>query len=372
MKVTYINPKKLIPYENNAKLHPETQVKRIANSIREFGFQQPIVIDKHNVVVIGHGRLMAALELDLPEVPCVCADMLTDEQIRALRLADNKVAESGWSDNLLNIELSEITGIDMSEFGFEIDLSGLAFKDGDQDIDIEQEEDLRHPSFQHNAFENQDRMQFPCVGFYGIPVMKKTLVTGDKFLRFCDWKEETDLSQCIAHFYYDDYKFISAWREPDKYLDRLREFKAVVSPDFSLYTDFPRALQILSCYRRQWCGAFWQAQGIDVIPDVVWGDKESYSYCFDGIPKGGTVAVSSVGVKNDDDWNGVAGNLFVDGFNEMVKRLKPKTILYYGDMIDGVEGNIVQIPSFYADKRDKLNEMAKTKKAKMEQEDSEV
>lgn len=371
MKVTYLNPKKLIPYENNAKLHPETQVKRIANSIREFGFQQPIVIDKHNVVVIGHGRLMAALELDLPEVPCVCADTLTDEQIKALRLADNKVAESGWSDNLLNLELSEITGIDMTEFGFEIDLSGLSFENDEEPGEFEQE-DERDPSFQHNTFENQDRMQFPCVGYYGIPVMEKTTTTNDKFLRFCDWKEEQDLSQFIAHFYYDDYKFISAWRDPDKYIDRLRQFKAVVSPDFSLYTDFPRALQILSCYRRQWCGAYWQAQGIDVIPDVVWGDRESYEWCFDGIPKGGTVAVSSVGVKNDDDWNGKTDNLFVAGFDEMKKRLKPKTILYYGDMIDGVEGNIIRIPSFYANKRDMLDEMAKTKKAKAKQETREV
>lgn len=369
MKITYKNPKKLIPYENNAKLHPEVQVERIANSIREFGFQQPIVIDKNNVVVIGHGRLMAALELDLPEVPCVCADNLTGEQIKALRLADNKVAESGWSENLLSMELSEITGIDMTEFGFEIDLSGLSFENGDDEYDGRLEIDDRPPAFQHNSFENQDRMQFPCVGFYGIPVMEKTDTVGDKFLRFCDWKEETDLSQFIAHFYYDDYKFMSAWREPDKYLDRLKQFKAVVSPNFSLYTDFPRALQILSCYRRQWCGAFWQDQGIDVIPGVVWGDRESYTYCFDGIPAGGTVAVSAVGVRNDDNWNGKNDNLFVSGYNEMIKRLNPTTILYYGDMIDGVEGNIIRIPSFYANKREKLNEMSKTRKSNMEQEE---
>ena len=82
--------------------------------------------------------------------------------------------------------------------------------------------------------------------------------------------------------------------------------------------------------------------------------------------------MSSVGVKNDDDWNGKTDNLFVSGFNEMVKRLKPKTILYYGDMIDGVEGNIIRIPSFYANKRDMLDEMAKTKKAKAKQETREV
>ena len=359
MKIEYISPRKLIPYENNAKLHPERQVEQIAASIREFGFQQPVVIDKKNVVIIGHGRLMASELLDLPEIPCVRVENLTDEQVKALRLADNKVAESGWSENLLSMELAEISGIDMTEFGFDLDLH-LNFENDDEP-EFEAI-DNRDPSFQHNAFENQDKMQFPTNSFYGMPEIEATHTTGDKFLRFCDWKEETDLSQFIAHFYYDDYKFISAWREPDKYLDRLRQFKAVVSPDFSVYTDFPRALQILACYRRQWCAAYWQYHGIDVIPDVVWGDKDSYDYCFDGIPKGGTVAVSSVGVKNDDEWNNKDGDLFLAGYNEMIKRLEPKTILYYGDIIEGVTGNIIRIPSFYAQKRAELNEKAKAKR----------
>ena len=362
MKIEYISPHKLIPYENNAKLHPPKQVEHIANSIREFGFQQPVVVDKHNVVIIGHGRLLASMELDLPEIPCVRVENLTDEQVKALRLADNKVAESGWSENLLNLELQEIEGIDMTEFGFDLNLN-VGFEDSeDEDQEGYQFEDDRAPACQHNVFENQDKMQFPCITFYGCPEMDVTHTTGDKFLRFCDWKEEEDLSQHIAHFYYDDYKFISAWRDPDKYLERLAQFKAVISPNFSLYTDFPRALQILSCYRRQWCGAYWQYQGLDVIPNVCWGDRESYEYCFDGIPKGGTVSVSSVGVKNDPDWNGKKDNLFVAGWEQMMKRLEPETILYYGDMIDGVEGNIIRIPSFYANKREELNEKARLKK----------
>ena len=113
-------------------------------------------------------------------------------------------------------------------------------------------------------------------------------------------------------------------------------------------------MQILSCYRRQWCGAYWQALGLDVIPDVVWGDKESYEFCFDGIPKGGTVAVSSVGVKNDEEWNNKKGQLFIDGYNEMLKRLKPETILFYGKLIDGLEGNIIRIPSYYEEKAKRM------------------
>ena len=171
-------------------------------------------------------------------------------------------------------------------------------------------------------------------------------------IRFCDWKDINveQRKEYIAHFYYDDYKFIQAWREPNKYIDRLKEFKAVISPDFSLYTDFPLTLQILSCYRRQWCGAYWQSKGIEVIPDVVWGEEKTFEFCFDGIPKFSTVAVSTVGVKNDKDWNNKDDNLFMRGYNEMLKRLEPKTILFYGSMIDGMRGNIIRIPSYYESK----------------------
>lgn len=363
MKIEYISPHKLIPYENNAKLHPPKQVEHIANSIREFGFQQPVVVDKHNVVIIGHGRLLASMQLDLPEIPCVRVENLTDEQIKALRLADNKVAESGWSENLLNLELSEIEGIDMTDFGFDLNLDvGFSNDEEDEDDEGYQFEDDRAPSCQHNVFENQERMQFPITNYWGIPEMEATQTTGDKFLRFCDWKEEEDLSQHIAHFYYDDYKFMSAWREPDKYIERLRQFKAVIAPDFSSYTDFPIVLQVLGAYRRNWCGAYWQYHGIDVIPDVQWGNEETYKWCFDGIPKDATVAISSLGVKRQKDWNGIEDTLFAKGFAEMMDRLHPKTILWYGDKIDGCEGNIIHIPSYYEQKREGLNEQARQKR----------
>ncbi len=108
-------------YERNAKLHPTKQVDAIAHSIKEFGFKQPLVIDAENVVVIGHGRLMAAKKLGLKEVPCVRADDLSPEQIKALRLADNKTNESEWDFDLLGDELGDICDIDMTRFGFEIE-----------------------------------------------------------------------------------------------------------------------------------------------------------------------------------------------------------------------------------------------------------
>ena len=359
-EIQFMNPGKLKPYENNPRQNGEA-VDSVAASIKEFGFRQPIVVDKDMVVIVGHTRLKAAKKLKLKKVPVLVADDLSEEQVNAYRLADNKTNElAEWDMDRLSEELDKIFDINMEDFGFDLSL--------DEEDDDDEEyvvEDDRDPSMQHNVFENQDLMQFPITNYYGIPELMPTQTTGDKFLRFMDWKEVDDPENYIAHFYYDDYKFMSAWREPEKYLERLRQFKAVVCPDFSSYTDFPIVLQILGAYRRNWCGAYWQMMGIDVIPDVQWGDdEETYNWCFEGIPKNATVAISSLGVAGKKDWNGAEDNWFKKGFDEMVKRLNPSTILWYGDEVEGCEGNIIHIPSYYAQKRDMLNQMAREKKEK--------
>lgn len=113
--VEFIEVKNLIPYEKNAKTHPEEQVERIAKSIEDFGFRQNLVIDKDNTVIIGHGRLLAAKKLGLSVVPCVRVEDLSKDQINALRLADNKTAElSLWDFEKLADELDDILDLDMS------------------------------------------------------------------------------------------------------------------------------------------------------------------------------------------------------------------------------------------------------------------
>lgn len=115
------NIKDLKPYKKNAKKHPKEQVERIANSIKEFGFTQPVLIDKNNCVVAGHGRILGAKAAGLKEVPTLCLDDLTEEQIKAYRLADNKLNESDWDSVLLAEELDELNSVlDMEQFGFDL------------------------------------------------------------------------------------------------------------------------------------------------------------------------------------------------------------------------------------------------------------
>ena len=120
LNIVYRNIKELKPYKKNAKKHPKEQVERIANSIKEFGFTQPVIIDKNNCVVAGHGRILGAKKAGLKQVPTVMLEDLTEEQIKAYRLVDNKLNESEWDFSLLDEELENLTeDIDMNLFGFD-------------------------------------------------------------------------------------------------------------------------------------------------------------------------------------------------------------------------------------------------------------
>lgn len=110
----------LIPYVNNTKQHPGNQVDKIAGSIAEFGFDQPIVVDGNGVIIKGHGRLMAARKLQLQEVPVLVRTDLTPAQVKAARIADNRVAESAWDEELLKIEL-----LDLKQNDFDLRLTGF-------------------------------------------------------------------------------------------------------------------------------------------------------------------------------------------------------------------------------------------------------
>lgn len=129
----------LTPYAKNPRKN-ESAVDYVANSIKEFGFKVPVVIDSEGVIVAGHTRVKAAEKLKLDEVPCIIADDLTDEQIKAFRLADNKVSEfANWDCALLDDEIQDINDIDMSAFGFDMSVFEEA---ADPEEDPDEFEDL--------------------------------------------------------------------------------------------------------------------------------------------------------------------------------------------------------------------------------------
>lgn len=135
MEIRQISVNDIKTYEKNAKKHTGNQIEAIANSIKKFGFRQPLVLDGNNEIIIGHGRYEAAKLLGYAEIPCVMADDLTPEQVKALRIADNKLNESEWDFDLLGEELGDLGDLDMTDFGFnEAEILELTIDDSPEEI----------------------------------------------------------------------------------------------------------------------------------------------------------------------------------------------------------------------------------------------
>lgn len=198
---------------------------------------------------------------------------------------------------------------------------------------------------QSRNYENLQKRIFNGVGPYDIPALEPvTLDTIPEFIGFnyargCDEPEAHGV-----HFFVDDYQFIRLWTNPDNYLNMLGRFACVATPDFSTYTDFPKAVQVYNHYRKHWLGAYWQEHGVTVVPTISWSDESSFEWCFDGEPVGGAVAVSSVGTQ----MNKRTAELFRHGYSEMIQRLSPSQILFCGAVPDNLEsgGEIIRITTF--------------------------
>ena len=191
---------------------------------------------------------------------------------------------------------------------------------------------------------NLELGSFELSSEYGIPVLRPVQLDAHlTWIRFNHALREPQRERYGVHFFIDDYLFQRAWHDPPRYALFLRSFPAVMTPDFSMFADYPRAVQIYNHWRKHQLGAYWQRAGMTVIPSIGWIGRDSYSWCFDGEPVGGTVAVSSVGTQKSKEGR----RLFLDGYNEMISRLKPGKIIFFGEVPRECEGNIEHHAPYY-------------------------
>lgn len=172
------------------------------------------------------------------------------------------------------------------------------------------------------------RELFPSSSDYGIPDISPTdfVPTNLAAWNMPRHRDYAAISRGAIHFFLDDYRFETAWSAPERLLPRVLAVGASLTPDFSLWRDMPRAGQIWNTYRSRWCGAYWQANGAEVIPTACWGATDTFDFCFDGIPEGATVAVSSIGIRSNE----IDRTLFRAGLEELVMRTRPRLLLAYG------------------------------------------
>ena len=119
-------------------------------------------------------------------------------------------------------------------------------------------------------------------------------------------------------------------------MEKLKEYRAILSPQFSMYTEMPVAVQIHQTFKNRWCGAYFQSKGLKVIPSLVWGEADTFWFSFDGVDEGSVVAVSTVGMRTEKQ-------LFMAGYKEMLRRIKPKAIICYGEPFREMEGKLIVV-----------------------------
>lgn len=189
---------------------------------------------------------------------------------------------------------------------------------------------------------NLEYMFTDGVGEYDIPAILPTYERPriDNWVEF-DYARRTTKDRAVTgiQFFEHDYKFVRVWEQPTKYINLLGKFGLVLSPDFSMYTDFPKAIQIYNKYRNHWLARYWQEQGLIVIPQIGWSTEDNWEWQFEGYPKHSIVAVSNVGCMREK----VSKQIFLKGYQEMLKRLEPTEVLLFTKKFDHYDGPVTYI-----------------------------
>ncbi|AKF14167.1 hypothetical protein SEA_LUCHADOR_1 [Mycobacterium phage Luchador] len=206
------------------------------------------------------------------------------------------------------------------------------------------------------------RMQFESTSRYQIPDIRPTDFVP---ANLAAWnmprhREYAAISGGALHFFLDDYRFENAWSSPERLLPRVKEVGAALTPDFSIWRDMPLAAQIWNVFRARWCGAYWQSEGIEVIPTACWGTPDTFEFCFDGIPANSTVAISSTGIRASK----VDQELFRYGIRELLDRTQPQLLLAYGQLrhCDDMDlPEVQEYPTFWDRRRRRVEHDGRTR-----------
>lgn len=174
----------------------------------------------------------------------------------------------------------------------------------------------------------------------GMPLIKKDSFeefgNNQKYTTFSNINSVKDKQNHIITFFQYDNTLMRVWNNPIKYISKFKEFYALTTPDFSVYSNMNKIQIANSVYMNRWLGCIWQYAGIKVIPTITWANEDTYDICFSGIEKGSIVAISTIGCINDIE-------SYLKGFNEMKKRLNPSLIIVKGKIIKGMSGKFINL-----------------------------
>lgn len=401
MKVEMLALDAITPYGKNPRRNDKA-VDAVAASIRQFGWRQPIVVDQHKVIIVGHTRYLAAIKMGEEKVPVLVAKDLSADKVAAYRIADNKTNEiAEWDVGLLSAELKALSDMGWNDFSglafstHEVDalLSPLAEKvfeadrptlasatesqapslapavRGEEPVknyleeEIEEDEEPEEPDVENNSITTyRNDAQFPADNWLGFPDLRADMLwdgdirkiyikDGDEApTQMICWSSvgvDQRMSGHVINFYASDDRFESAiWDNSSNFLDKMQIIKpaALVMPDFSTWTDEPTAFNIWNTYRARWCARYWQEAGHKVIPNINLCDQASWEWIFLGIPSHIPCAMVQCRTMKDDE---KGKKLFVMGMHEWCKRIRTdKIIIYGGEHRHWLEPNLPASPKY--------------------------
>lgn len=189
-----------------------------------------------------------------------------------------------------------------------------------------------NPLFMRNSFSVSGKWEIPIIFRQDIPL------DYIKLIAYSDTKlnDRPENTKCGVHFFIDDYRFTSVYNNPEKSLNKLLQYRFLLSPDFSTYSDMDYWKQLESVAHSRWVGAYWQSKGLLVVPTITWSDVKSYSFCFDSIEPHSVVAVGMIGCKGEK-------TAFLRGYHAMLERIEPCAIICYGTPFPEMEGNLIVV-----------------------------
>ena len=188
------------------------------------------------------------------------------------------------------------------------------------------------PLFMRNSYTGHGKWNIPLV-------KKQTLNTKNLSLIACSDTKANDSPVNIkngVHFFVDDYRFNGVYNQPQKSLKKFSQYAFLLTPDFSTYADMDLWRQLESVAKNRWCGAYWQNNGLTVIPTISWSTPSSYNFCFDGVENGSIVAIGMIGCKK----NRIN---FMRGYYAMLEKIQPEAIICFGSPFPEMDGNIISI-----------------------------
>ena len=374
LHIEYRVPDDLKPYVRNARKHPQSQIDKLVGMINEIGFLVPVIINEDDSIVAGHGRVLAAQQMAMKEIPTIKVTHLTERQRRQFIIFDNRIAEEAtWDQRILNHEMKAIhkMGEDLVHTGFDDSeilkaLPELGYKQPEIQTVEEQEEDITKVADVVNmpreeltgVYSLNPNVTFPSDNYLEIPPLDVSMMASG--VAEYVWNEqggvETPLDETfftwhgikgshwdvgmgeggIIGFYDDDFKFESIWNDPVDAVTRLRlnKWGTVIMPDFSIWEGQPRCLQIHQMYKAFWCARFFQEAGLKVAPNLTFIDTSSHDFCFAGIPKNAPVVYTQCRTmawgKGDEEEQVRRRGMSIQGYQKAIESLTPEVVVFYG------------------------------------------